>query len=213
MKFKFLDWYTQAIGATLGIIACVYAYLNGYMFVYTNIGNNFDYLGFKGVISSYLLLPLCILTLSLSLIKSYISNKEISNTKFESINVFVIILTTIIGFMGANIYFLIPAVLILFNLISPNIYNRKNLQVEEKTIEFSKTIEFDQIDDVNLFGYKDSDKVHINNANDSKVLKVKQEMAIDLLIKDSSKQFIMELTGFTLDELNTLEKELGIINN
>ena len=213
MKFKFLDWYTQAIGSTLGIIACVYAYLNGYMFVYTNIGNNFDYLGFKGVISSYLLLPLCILTLSLSLIKSYISNKEISNTKFESINVFVIILTTIIGFMGANIYFLIPAVLILFNLISPNIYNRKNLQVEEKTIEFSKTIEFDQIDDVNLFGYKDSDKVHINNANDSKVLKVKQEMAIDLLMKDSSKQFIIELTGFTLDELNTLEKELGIINN
>ena len=198
MKFKFLDWYTQAIGATLGIIACVYAYLNGYMFVYANIGNNFDYLGFKGVISSYLLLPLCILTLSLSLIKSYISNKEISNTKFESINVFAIVLTTIIGFMGAKIYFFIPAILILFNLISPNIFNKENLSVEDKTIEFN------QIDEV--------DKVHINNVSDSKVLKVKQEMARDLLMKDSSKQFIMELTGFTLDELNTLEKELGIIN-
>ena len=199
MKFKFLDWYTQAIGATLGIIACVYAYLNGYMFVYANIGNNFDYLGFKGVISSYLLLPLCILTLFLSLIKSYISNKETSNTKFESINVFIIILTTIIGFMGAKIYFFIPAILILFNLISPNIFNRENLSVEDKTIEFN------QIDEV--------DKVHINNVIDSKVLKVKQEMARDLLMKDSSKQFIMELTGFTLDELNTLEKELGIINS
>jgi hypothetical protein len=135
MKFKFLDWYTQAIGATLGIIACVYAYLNGYMFVYANIGNNFDYLGFKGVISSYLLLPLCILNLFLSLIKSYISNKEISNTKFESINVFIIILTTIIGFMGAKIYFFIPAILILFNLISPNIFNKENLSVEDKTID------------------------------------------------------------------------------
>lgn len=199
MKFKFLDWYTQAIGATLGIIACVYAYLNGYMFVYANIGNNFDYLGFKGVISSYLLLPLCILNLFLSLIKSYISNKEISNTKFESINVFIIILTTIIGFMGAKIYFFIPAILILFNLISPNIFNKENLSVKDKTIEFN------QIDEV--------DKVHINNVSDSKVLKVKQEMARDLLMKDSSKQFIMELTGFTLDELNTLEKELGIINS
>ena len=198
MKFKFLDWYTQAIGATLGMIACVYAYLNGYMFVYANIGNNFDYLWFKGVISSYLLLPLCILNLFLSLIKSYISNKEISNTKFESINVFAIVLTTIIGFMGAKIYFFIPAILILFNLISPNIFNRENLSVEDKTIEFN------QIDEV--------DKVHINNVIDSKVLKVKQEMARDLLMKDSSKQFIMELTGFTLDELNTLEKELGIIN-
>ena len=199
MKFKFLDWYTQAIGATLGMIACVYAYLNGYMFVYANIGNNFDYLGFKGVISSYLLLPLCILTLFLSLIKSYISNKETSNTKFESINVFIIILTTIIGFMGAKIYFFIPAILILFNLISPNIFNKENLSVKDKTIEFN------QIDEV--------DKVHINNVIDSKVLKVKQEMARDLLMKDSSKQFIMELTGFTLDELNTLEKELGIINS
>ena len=205
MKFKFLDWYTQAIGATLGIIACVYAYLNGYMFVYANIGNNFDYLGFKGVISSYLLLPLCILNLFLSLIKSYISNKEISNTKFESINVFIIILTTIIGFMGAKIYFFIPAILILFNLISPNIFNKENLSVEDKTIDDSKISEFNQIDEV--------DKVHINNVSDSKILKVKQEMARDLLMKDSSKQFIMELTGFTLDELNTLEKELGIINS
>lgn len=45
MKFKFLDWYTQALGATLGILACIYAYLNGYMFVYGNIGGYFDFLG------------------------------------------------------------------------------------------------------------------------------------------------------------------------
>ena len=68
MRFKFLDWYTQALGATFGILACIYAYLNGYMFVYGNIEGYFDFLGFSGVISSYLLLPLCLLSLFISLI-------------------------------------------------------------------------------------------------------------------------------------------------
>ena len=37
MNLRFVNWYTQALGATLGIIACIYAYLNGFMFVYGNI--------------------------------------------------------------------------------------------------------------------------------------------------------------------------------
>ncbi len=77
MRFKFLDWYTQALGATFGILACIYAYLNGYMFVYGNIEGYFDFLGFSGVISSYLLLPLCLLSLFISLIRSYTIKKEI----------------------------------------------------------------------------------------------------------------------------------------
>ena len=77
MRFKFLDWYTQALGATFGILACIYAYLNGYMFVYGNIEGYFDFLGFSGVISSYLLLPLCLLSLFISLIRSYNIKKEI----------------------------------------------------------------------------------------------------------------------------------------
>lgn len=44
MRFKFLDWYTQALGATFGILACIYAYLNGYMFVYGNIEGYFIFL-------------------------------------------------------------------------------------------------------------------------------------------------------------------------
>ena len=77
MRFKFLDWYTQALGATFGILACIYAYLNGYMFVYGNIEGYFDFLGFSGVISSYLILPLCLLSLFISLIRSYTIKKEI----------------------------------------------------------------------------------------------------------------------------------------
>ena len=36
MESKFFNWYTQSLGGTFGIISCICAYLNGYMFVYTN---------------------------------------------------------------------------------------------------------------------------------------------------------------------------------
>ena len=51
-----------------------------------------------------------------------------------------------------------------------------------------------------------------NKSNDSKVLETKKEIARELLMKSSSKQFIIELTGFTLDEIYMLEKESGINN-
>ena len=90
--------------------------------------------------------------------------------------------------------------------LNPLILEEQTIAIEENKEDLSLTaLIFNQIDEF--------DKVHINNVSDSKVLKVKQEMARDLLMKDSSKQFIIELTGFTLDELNTLEKELGIINS
>ena len=126
MRFKFLDWYTQALGATFGILACIYAYLNGYMFVYGNIEGYFDFLGFSGVISSYLLLPLCLLSLFISLIRSYTIKKEILNMSFESINIFISILTVVVGFMGAKIYFTIPAAFILFHILEPYLHNYRN---------------------------------------------------------------------------------------
>ena len=126
MRIKFLDWYTQALGGTLGILACIYAYLNGYMFVYGNLGGYFDFLGFSGVTSSYLLFPLCLLNLFLGLIRSYTLKKEISNTSLESFNYFISIFTVVIGFMGAKIYFTIPAIFILFNILEPYLYNLYN---------------------------------------------------------------------------------------
>lgn len=222
MKFKFLDWYTQAIGSTFGILACVYAYLNGYMFVYGNIGDYFDFLGFSGVISSYILLPLCLLCLFLSLIKSYTLKKEILNTSFESFNIFICISTVIIGFMGAKIYFIIPSLFILFHILEPNLHNYINLENKkylfninkedntvQETIEFQK-IDTDEYSESNILS--EAENLYKRKSNNQTVIDTKKEIALELLKKNSSKQFIMELTGFTFDEIDDLEKESRINN-
>lgn len=222
MRFKFLDWYTQALGATFGILACIYAYLNGYMFVYGNIEGYFDFLGFSGVISSYLLLPLCLLSLFISLIRSYTIKKEILNMSFESINIFISILTVVVGFMGAKIYFTIPAAFILFHILEPYLHNYRNSENQEVILDDNKeyditqnTIEFDKIDiDIpsEANASNEADELYKSRSNNPDVIETKKEIALELLRKNSSKQFIVELTGFTLDEINILEKESGINN-
>lgn len=222
MRFKFLDWYTQALGATFGILACIYAYLNGYMFVYGNIEGYFDFLGFSGVISSYLLLPLCLLSLFTSLIRSYTIKKEILNMSFESINIFISILTVVVGFMGAKIYFTIPAAFILFHILEPYLHNYRNSENQEVILDDNKeyditqnTIEFDKIDiDIpsEANASNEAEELYKSRSNNPNVIETKKEIAIELLRKNSSKQFIVELTGFTLDEINILEKESGINN-
>ena len=222
MRFKFLDWYTQALGATFGILACIYAYLNGYMFVYVNIKGYFDFLGFSGVISSYLLLPLCLLSLFTSLIRSYTIKKEILNMSFESINIFISILTVVVGFMGAKIYFTIPAAFILFHILEPYLHNYRNSENQEVILDDNKeyditqnTIEFDKIDiDIpsEANASNEAEELYKSRSNNPDVIETKKEIALELLRKNSSKQFIVELTGFTLDEINMLEKESGINN-
>lgn len=222
MRFKFLDWYTQALGATFGILACIYAYLNGYMFVYGNIEGYFDFLGFSGVISSYLLLPLCLLSLFISLIRSYTIKKEILNMSFESINIFISILTVVVGFMGAKIYFTIPAAFILFHILEPYLHNYRNSENQEVIFDDNKeyditqnTIEFDKIDidmSSEANASNEAEELYKSRSNNPNVIETKKEIAIELLRKNSSKQFIVELTGFTLDEINMLEKESGINN-
>ena len=222
MRFKFLDWYTQALGATFGILACIYAYLNGYMFVYGNIEGYFDFLGFSGVISSYLLLPLCLLSLFISLIRSYTIKKEILNMSFESINIFISILTVVVGFMGAKIYFTIPAAFILFHILEPYLHNYRNSENQEVILDDTKeyditqnTIEFDKIDiDIpsEANASNEAEELYKSRSNNPDVIETKKEIALELLRKNSSKQFIVELTGFTLDEINMLEKESGINN-
>ena len=217
MRFKFLDWYTQALGATFGILACIYAYLNGYMFVYGNIEGYFDFLGFSGVISSYLLLPLCLLSLFISLIRSYTIKKEILNMSFESINIFISILTVVVGFMGAKIYFTIPAAFILFHILEPYLHNYRNSENQEVIFDDNKqnTIEFDKIDidmSSEANASNEAEELYKSRSNNPDVIETKKEIALELLRKNSSKQFIVELTGFTLDEINILEKESGINN-
>ena len=222
MRFKFLDWYTQALGATFGILACIYAYLNGYMFVYGNIEGYFDFLGFSGVIYSYLLLPLCLLSLFISLIRSYTIKKEILNMSFESINIFISILTVVVGFMGAKIYFTIPAAFILFHILEPYLHNYRNSENQEVIFDDNKeyditqnTIEFDKIDidmSSEANASNEAEELYKSRSNNPDVIETKKEIALELLRKNSSKQFIVELTGFTLDEINMLEKESGINN-
>ncbi|MBS5024893.1 MAG: hypothetical protein KHZ48_04265 [Peptostreptococcaceae bacterium] len=203
-------------------MACIYAYLNGYMFVYGNIEGYFDFLGFSGVISSYLLLPLCILSLFISLIRSYTIKKEILNMSFESINIFISILTVVVGFMGAKIYFTIPAAFILFHILEPYLHNYRNSENQEVILDDNKeyditqnTIEFDKIDiDIpsEANASNEADELYKSRSNNPDVIETKKEIALELLRKNSSKQFIVELTGFTLDEIDMLEKESGINN-
>lgn len=113
MNSKFFKWYTQALGSTLGIITCLYSYLNGDMFVYKNIGRNFDSLDFGGMLASYTLFPLCIISLILAIVKSFTYDNEKIKTSVSLFNNIIITTTVIIGLLGTKFYFLLPSAFIL----------------------------------------------------------------------------------------------------
>lgn len=221
MNLKFTNWYTQALGATLGIIACVYAYLNGFMFVYGNIDNYFDFLGFGGVVSSYILTPLCILTLILAIIKAYKPNVKIFNIQLENINIFFIVATVIVGFMGAKIYFAIPALLIAFNLFSYKLEgkifntedsiedaNEKNgtSNSNEQMFFIEKTTILDANNDLSINPETSIERKVIER--NIKLALAKREMAMDLLYKNANIDFITEITGLKANEIEEIRKEI-----
>lgn len=141
---------------------------------------------------------------------------------FESINIFISILTVVVGFMGAKIYFTIPAAFILFHILEPYLHNYRNSENQEVILDDNKeyditqnTIEFDKIDiDIpsEANASNEAEELYKSRSNNPNVIETKKEIALELLRKNSSKQFIVELTGFTLDEINMLEKESGINN-
>ena len=141
---------------------------------------------------------------------------------FESINIFISILTVVVGFMGAKIYFTIPAAFILFHILEPYLHNYRNSENQEVILDDNKeyditqnTIEFDKIDiDIpsEANASSEPEELYKSRSNNPDVIETKKEIALELLRKNSSKQFIVELTGFTLDEINMLEKESGINN-
>ncbi|MDK2561944.1 hypothetical protein QOZ84_00155 [Romboutsia sedimentorum] len=194
MNLRFANWYTQALGAILGGMACIYSYLNGSMIIYSNIDTYFDSLWFGGIISSYFLLPLCIITFLLAIVKSYNPSKLFLNISIENINISIIVVTVIIGFMGTRIYFSIPAVFILFNLIT-----------YKKTIP--KEIVKDTFSDETTMTFNKTESLDISE-KELKILTTKREIAVDLLLKEAQTQFIMEITGLSLKELKNLEEEL-----
>ena len=141
---------------------------------------------------------------------------------FESINIFISILTVVVGFMGAKIYFTIPAAFILFHILEPYLHNYRNSENQEVIFDDNKeyditqnTIEFDKIDidmSSEANASNEAEELYKSRSNNPNVIETKKEIALELLRKNSSKQFIVELTGFTLDEINMLEKESGINN-
>ena len=81
--------------------------------------------------------------------------------------------------------------------------------ITQNTIEFDK-IDIDIPSEANASN--EAEELYKSRSNNPNVIETKKEIAIELLRKNSSKQFIVELTGFTLDEINILEKESGINN-
>jgi hypothetical protein len=143
MQFKYLNWYTQAIGATFGMLSCIFGYLNGFMFVLLNDPSKYiENIGILGVISSYTLLPFCILTFILALIRSYtieIEEKKLFGFSFLYLNNKISILTVVLGIIGSRHFFIIPAILILFNQHSykfiKKVENNEELDSNNKTEE------------------------------------------------------------------------------
>nr|WP_288702056.1 hypothetical protein [uncultured Romboutsia sp.] len=131
-------------------------------------------------------------------------------------------MTVVVGFMGAKIYFTIPAAFILFHILEPYLHNYRNSENQEVIFDDNKeyditqnTIEFDKIDidmSSEANASNEAEELYKSRSNNPDVIETKKEIALELLRKNSSKQFIVELTGFTLDEINMLEKESGINN-
>lgn len=198
MKCSFVNWYSQALGATLGIFACIYAYLNGFMFVYTNISNNFDFMRWNNIVSSYLLLPLCLITFLCGVVRSTLTKETCCGISFDYLNKTIAIITIIIGFLGAKVYFIIPSILISMSFYSFNKSSKNNINdslCDEYTTNDNNT---------NIY-HKNTKK-----ADDSKSLSTRIEIALNLLSKNSNKDFIMEITGLSIEEIESLEKKLHI---
>jgi hypothetical protein len=145
MRLKYWNWYSQATGAAFGIMACIYGYLNGFMCVFLNDPRLFyDEIGFLGVVSSYTLIPLCIINMVFAGIMCY--SKDIYNLKiykypFLLVNKILVITTVLIGFAGTRYGFIIPALLLTFNQ-----YDKFNQKQDDEEDENNDDEEYSEDD-------------------------------------------------------------------
>jgi hypothetical protein len=177
MQFKYLNWYTQAIGATFGMLSCIFGYLNGFMFVLLNDPSKYiENIGILGVISSYTLLPFCILTFILALIRSYtieIEEKKLFGFSFLYLNNKISILTVVLGIIGSRHFFIIPAILILFNQHSykfiKKVENNEELDSNNKTEEKFTVITENSSENIDVYVNLELEKnVEIDSHKSSK---------------------------------------------
>jgi hypothetical protein len=188
MDKSFFNWYTQSLGGIIGLIACMCAYLNGDMAVYGNILHNIDSIGLGGLVASYTLIPLCISITFLGIIESYTNNESLPD-----INKTIVIITTLIGFIGSKLFFIIPAIFILFKYYSTFVCSKKDLN--QKVSQAAQAIEHKKINAKN------------EEANKN-LMKTRIDMAIELLLKDADRKFICEITGLTIHELESIEQRI-----
>lgn len=189
---KFYQWYTQAFGGIVGIISCIYCYLRGDLLTYSNLDSNFDAINFNGIIASYILYPLCILTfiMAICLAIPNANEKKILNIQLSKINSTILYTTSFVGILGCGIYFIIPALLLLFkDLLCIYEYYKYNHSI--KQTETSKNGDLNK---------------ELNEIN-PKLLSTKTEMAINLLNKNANISFITEITGLSQDYIFNLKRK------
>lgn len=192
---KFYQWYSQACGGIAGIISCIYCYLRGDLLIYSNLESNFDAINFNGIIASYMLYPLCILTFIIAILLAIPNVKEtkILNIYVVKINSTILYLTILVGILGCGIYFIIPALLLLIKDLK-NIYEYYIYKFNIKQIGINKdedmSKELNELDDTN-----------------PKLLSTKTEMAINLLNSNANINFITEITGLSQDYIFNLRRE------
>lgn len=194
---KFYQWYSQALGGIVGIIACIYCYLNGDLLTYSNLDGNFDIISFNGILASYTLYPLCFLIFIMAIILSSpnISQQKIININITKINTAILYLTVLIGILGCGVYFIIPALLLLLKTL---IYRYKHFRVKLINKTNSK-IQANSIQQV-----KEHEE---SNDSSTQLLITKTEMAVELLNKNANINFITEVTGLSKDYIVNLKSK------
>ena len=206
---KFYEWYSQALGGVIGIVSCIYCYLNGNLLIFSNLDGNFDLISFNGILASYILYPLCFLTFIMAILLTIpnMPQKKIINIEITKINSAILYLTVIIGILGCNIYFIIPALLLLlkdivtlFKYYQFKTNNNANSNIQEQ--ENNNTEE-------NRQEAKLEEELVKGNP---KLLFTKTEMAMDLLNENANINFITEVTGLSKDYIDNLNSNKENVN-
>ena len=212
---KFYKWYSQALGSVIGMVSCIYGYLNGDLLLYSALGGNYDTLNFNQILSSYILYPLCILTflsaMFIPVIKNY-KNKKVLGMRVSKINTVLKYSTVIVGLLGCLIYFIPAALVILFSDILSLIQYTFN-KLSNKLIKNPLNEQTSKKEATKETCKENSDEAELNPLltnkppNNNECLSTKREMAINLIDKNSNMDFIREITGLSPQYLTKLKKE------
>ena len=166
---------------------------------YSSLTGNYDDLTFGQVTASYTLYPLCVIIFIIALFLALYpecENKKVLGIKINNLNIFFKYSTCIIGILGCSIYFILPSVFILLgDFITLICYIGSSLYI--KTHSKSKK---ESTKELNPVLTKKSKK-------DDKVTSTKIEIAIHLINKNASMDFIQDITGLSPECLQKLKEE------